>query len=162
MKAVIDEGKAAIGWYEKWHEHGTKKLANGKYHGIGVNYNHHWAHQGMLKAYIGLTVLDGVANILGRWGDIGTGRMSSYCAIVAAEMGMKYEDVTCRTFKQQPAGYEMTRPGGSFGLVTDSPIVYQIAQQRNKDINLVTSPSMLPFSRVPWFLRFSADKTPEN
>jgi CO/xanthine dehydrogenase Mo-binding subunit len=163
MKAVIDEGKAAIGWDEKWHEPGTKKLANGKYHGIGVNYNHHWAHQGMLKAYIGLTVLDGVANILGRWGDIGTGRMSSYCAIVAAEMGMKYEDVTCRTFKQQPAGYEMTRPGGSFGLVTDSPIVYQIAQQmKQKILTLVTSPSMLPFSSVPMVPALFPDKTPEE
>ncbi len=104
-----------------------------------------------------------MANILGRWGDIGTGRMSSYCAIVAAEMGMKYEDVTCRTFKQQPAGYEMTRPGGSFGLVTDSPIVYQIAQQmKQKILTLVTNPSMLPFSNVPMVPALFPDKTPEE
>jgi xanthine dehydrogenase molybdenum-binding subunit len=150
MKAVMDEGKAAIGWDEKWHEPGTKKLANGKYHGIGVNYNHHWAHTGYLRSYIGVTCIDGVINILGRWGDIGTGRMSSYCAIVAAEIGAKYEDVVCRTFKQQPTAYEMTRPGGSFGLVTDSPLLVQIAQDLKQQILVkACSPKNMPLFSIP-------------
>jgi xanthine dehydrogenase molybdenum-binding subunit len=163
MQAVIEEGKKAIGWDAKYHAPGTKKLANGKYHGIGVNYNHHWAHYGYLKAYIGLTILDGVANILGRWGDIGTGRMSSYCAIVADELGMKYEDVTCRTFKQQPAGYEITRPGGSFGLVTDSPILVQIAREmKQKILTIVTSPTKQPLAFIPEGKPLFPDKKPEE
>lgn len=150
MKAVMDAGKAAIGWDEKWHEPGTKKLPNGKMHGIGVNYNHHWAHVGMLRSYIGLTMIDGVCTILGRWGDIGTGRMSSYCAIVAAEIGLKYDDCICKTFKQQPTGFEMTRPGGSFGLVTDSPILVQIAREmKQKILERAVAPVNMPMTSIP-------------
>jgi xanthine dehydrogenase molybdenum-binding subunit len=85
MKAVMDAGKAAIGWDEKWHEPGTKKLPTAKCM--------HWrklqsplGHVGMLRSYIGLTMIDGVctSRTLGRYRH---GRMSSYCAIVAAEIG---------------------------------------------------------------------------
>jgi xanthine dehydrogenase molybdenum-binding subunit len=37
LEECLAIGKAAIGWDEKWHEPGAKKLANGKYHGMGSN-----------------------------------------------------------------------------------------------------------------------------
>ena len=42
LEEVIAAGKAAIDWDNKWHLPGTKQLANGKYHGMGLTWSHMW------------------------------------------------------------------------------------------------------------------------
>ena len=43
LKEVIDKGKKAIDWDRKWHAPGTKRLANGKMHGMGFMSINEWA-----------------------------------------------------------------------------------------------------------------------
>ena len=45
LKEVIDKGKEAIGWDKKWHAPGTKKLPNGKMHGLGFMEINEWTCQ---------------------------------------------------------------------------------------------------------------------
>jgi CO/xanthine dehydrogenase Mo-binding subunit len=44
LKEVLEIGKAAIDWDNKWHQPGTKILPNGNYHGIGFTWQVRWAH----------------------------------------------------------------------------------------------------------------------
>jgi len=43
LQEVIDKGKKAIDWDHKWHAPGTKRLANGKMHGMGFMSINEWA-----------------------------------------------------------------------------------------------------------------------
>jgi hypothetical protein len=42
LQLCLDAGKTAIDWDNKYHAPGTKKLANGKYHGIGFQWTESW------------------------------------------------------------------------------------------------------------------------
>jgi xanthine dehydrogenase molybdenum-binding subunit len=42
LKEVIEKGKAAIGWDKKWHAPGTRRLPNGKMHGMGFMEINEW------------------------------------------------------------------------------------------------------------------------
>ena len=42
LRECIEAGKKAIGWEEKWHKPGTKRLPNGRYHGLAFTWNHGW------------------------------------------------------------------------------------------------------------------------
>jgi len=126
-------GKAAIGWDEKYHAPGTKKLPNGKMHGIGLTWNHQWTNIGMLKDNMALTLRNGKACIIGRYCDIGVNGASAYCQIVAGELGMKYEDVVYRHFKDV-GPFDATRPGGSFGTVSMAPILIGASRKLKQEV----------------------------
>ena len=42
LRECIEKGKAAIEWDQKWHPPETKKLLNGRMHGLGFTWTHEW------------------------------------------------------------------------------------------------------------------------
>ena len=56
LKEVIEAGKAAFDWDKKWHPPGTRKLPNGKMHGVGFYAVSQLAYRrpgrAMLRAYL--------------------------------------------------------------------------------------------------------------
>ncbi|MFP3975704.1 MAG: xanthine dehydrogenase family protein molybdopterin-binding subunit [Chloroflexota bacterium] len=97
LKECIEKGKATIGWDEKWHAPGTKRLPNGKLHGLGFTWTHEWDDSaGTSEMAIRIERNDGTATIYGCRADIGVNAETAYCQIAADELGMRIEDVYYR------------------------------------------------------------------
>jgi xanthine dehydrogenase molybdenum-binding subunit len=108
LKECVEKGKAAIGWDEKWHPPGTKKLPNGKMHGLGFAWTHEWDDSaGSSEMAIRIERNDGTASILGCRADIGVNAETTYCQIAGDELGMRYEDVFYRQ-QEDPGFFAMT------------------------------------------------------
>ena len=94
LKECIEKGKAAIGWDKKWHAPGTKRLPNGKLHGLGFCWDHEWDDSGGSgEAAIRIERNDGTATIFGCRADCGLNAETAYCQVAADELGMRLEDV---------------------------------------------------------------------
>jgi CO/xanthine dehydrogenase Mo-binding subunit len=120
LKEVLAAGKKAIDWDAKWHPPGTRRLPNGNYHGLGCMWVEAWTHYWGSSEKIGLTMLrDGSVNIVARGCENGTHRPSTYTQIVAAEMGLRYEDVNWKN--QDDPGFDVAPLGSSSGLLRNSP-----------------------------------------
>ena len=132
LKEVIEAGKKAFDWDKKWHQPGTRKLPNGKMHGVGFYAVGSWETGRYGKNFPGIYIgKDGTATILFRRCDEGQSAATSYCQIVADEVGLRYDDVNIE-FKEF-TGFESMGPGGSFGtninsytLVTNSRDMKQL------------------------------------
>jgi CO/xanthine dehydrogenase Mo-binding subunit len=94
LKECLEKGKKAIGWDEKRHQPGAKRLPNGKLHGLGFVWTHEWDDSGgTSEIAIRLERNDGTATILGCRSDIGVNAETAYCQVAADELGMRIEDV---------------------------------------------------------------------
>ena len=134
LKEVLERGKKAIDWDQKWHLPGTKKLPNGNYHGIGCMWVEAWTHYWNSSEKIGLVMLrDGTVNIVARGCENGTHRPSTYTQIVASEIGMRYEDVNWKN--QDDPGFDVAPPGNSSGLLRNSPPLSQCFPEVETDIS---------------------------
>jgi CO/xanthine dehydrogenase Mo-binding subunit len=119
LKEVIEAGKKAFSWDKKWHQPGTRKLPNGKMHGVGFYAVGSWETGRYGKNFPGIYIgKDGIATILFRRCDEGQSAATSYCQIVADEVGLRYDDVKIE-FKEF-TGFESMGPGGSFGTNINS------------------------------------------
>jgi xanthine dehydrogenase molybdenum-binding subunit len=83
LKECLAKGKAAIDWDNKWHSAGTKKLANGKYHGMGFIQSKEYEmllyiRQLYCHAYRGMMA----HSTFGRYGDPGVYGQTTYCQVV--------------------------------------------------------------------------------
>ena len=104
----IEKGKAAIEWDKKWHPAGTKRLQNGRKHGLGFTWTHEWDDSaGSSEIAIRIERNDGTATILGMRCDNGVNAETAYCQIAADELGMRLEDVFYRP-QFDPGFYTMT------------------------------------------------------
>ncbi|MCK5641079.1 MAG: molybdopterin-dependent oxidoreductase, partial [Gammaproteobacteria bacterium] len=127
LKECLEVGKEAIDWDNKWHLPGTKILPNGKYHGIGFTFMEGWSHS-LGRAVIGLVMRrDGTANILARHMDGGWCGETTYCQVVADEVGLKYEHVNHRPFDD--VGFDSAGGGGSYGMVRTLPGMVRVAKK---------------------------------
>ena len=71
----VERGKAAIGWDEKWHAPGAKKLPNGKMHGLAFTWTHEWDDSaGSSEIGMYFERNDGSVTILGCRADVGRER----------------------------------------------------------------------------------------
>jgi CO/xanthine dehydrogenase Mo-binding subunit len=114
LKEVIEAGKAAFNWDEKWHAPGTRKLANGKMHGVGFYAVASWATGRFAANYPGIYLAnDGTVTIFFRRCDEGQSAPTCYCQVVADEIGLRYEDVKIEF--QEFSCFESMGPGGSMG-----------------------------------------------
>jgi CO/xanthine dehydrogenase Mo-binding subunit len=133
LKEVLETGKKAIDWDNKWHLPGTRKLPNGKYHGLGCMWTEAWTHYSKSGINVGLTMLrDGSVNIVARGCDNGTHRASTYTQIIATELGMRYEDVNWKN--ADDPGLDVAGLGSSTGLLRNSPPLVQAARKLKKVI----------------------------
>jgi xanthine dehydrogenase molybdenum-binding subunit len=97
LRECIEKGKAAIEWDKKQHPPGTRKLPNGRMHGLGFTWTHEWEDSaGSSEMAIRIERTDGTATILGMRCDNGVNAETSYCQIAADELGMRIEDVFYR------------------------------------------------------------------
>ena len=132
LRECIEIGKKAIDWDRKWHPPGTKILPNGNYHGIGFIWTIAWRHQPG-PSMVGVMMRpDGTANILARTCDIGVSSTTACIQIVAAELGLKYEDVTWRHDKD--VKFSVTEISGSMGSVRTFPAMIRAARNLKKII----------------------------
>jgi xanthine dehydrogenase molybdenum-binding subunit len=115
LRECIEKGKAAIEWDEKWHAPGTKRLPNGRMHGMGFTWTHEW-EDSVGSSEIGIRIErdDGTATIFGMRCDVGVNAETAYCQIAADELGMRMEDVFYRP--QLDAGFFAMTPDSSTNM----------------------------------------------
>jgi xanthine dehydrogenase molybdenum-binding subunit len=129
LREVIEIGKKAIGWHRKWHAPGARRLPNGRMHGMGFTSVNEW-HWGAgimtfaVTSYACLMMRDGKVTIVGLRCDMGVDTESAYRHCVAAEIGLKYEDVLLQTQRSDNSAYCLAQPAGSAGTVNAT---YQLA-----------------------------------
>jgi CO/xanthine dehydrogenase Mo-binding subunit len=121
LKEVIEAGKAAFDWDNKWHPPGTRILPNGRMHGVGFYAVASWATgiRGVNYPYPGISLgRDGTVTIFFRRCDCGQSALTTYCQIVADEVGISYKDVKIE-FKEY-FYFDAAHPAGSMGTMTNS------------------------------------------
>jgi CO/xanthine dehydrogenase Mo-binding subunit len=135
---VLNAGKKLADWDNKWHAPGTKKLANGKMHGIGVAWMHGWHFDGGVGDCNIELMYDGSVRIMSQHPDVGVSAETSYCQFVADEIGLKYEDV--RDWHQDDTGARLMSPGASFNFTTNTFALRTAARQvKSKLLQLATT-----------------------
>ena len=127
LKECIDAGKKEMGWDHKWHLPGTRRLPNGRMHGIAFIWDHEWnSKRGAGSAGL-LFEPDGSVSLLAQRADVGVVAETAYCQIAADELGMRYEDVVMRP--QKDTGFAMMTPDGSCNLCTNGHVVRRLARK---------------------------------
>jgi xanthine dehydrogenase molybdenum-binding subunit len=130
LKEVLEVGKKAIDWDNKWHLPGTKILPNGNYHGIGFTWCIGWetAPRGStVGLYVGA---DGTVEITGMISDIGVNAFTTYSQVIASELGVPYQNVVLRNLHN--VGLSFNPPGGSAGMAGNNPTLVRVAQKMKK------------------------------
>ena len=140
LKECVEKGKAAIGWDKKWHAPGTKRLPNGKMHGLGFTWTHEWDDSaGSSEMAIRIERNDGTATILGCRADVGVNAETAYCQIAADELGMRLEDVHYRP--QIDAGFFTMTPDSSTNMSVNGFAIRNAARLlKRKILEAATSP----------------------
>ena len=117
LKEVIEKGKEAIDWDKKWHPPGTRKLANGKMHGMGFVHVNEWHWHAPIPgiSYACLTLRNGKVAIIAVRCDMGIDTESGARLCVASEIGLKYEDTVIQERRSDNSNYHFWQLGGSFG-----------------------------------------------
>jgi len=134
LEDVIQAGNPIADWNNKKHEPGSKILPNGKYHGMGWTWNIHWSHVPGGGTNPGIIVQpDGGVRILARRSDMGVDAESTYCRVVADEVGARYDDVNCRPFDEIP-GFEHIGGGGSTGTANNLPSLILSARKAKQGL----------------------------
>ena len=169
LKEVIEMGRKAIDWDRKWHAPGTRKLSNGRMHGMGFTSINvwHWG-AGMMSfvsnTYACLMLQNGKVKIIGTRCDMGIDTESAYRHCVAAELGMNYEDVLVQVQSSDNSAYCLAQPAGSSGTVNATlQLVYAARELKQKILERAAAPMPMPFmSPGNRTSRSSSNKTPED
>lgn len=148
LRECVEAGKKAIGWDEKRHAPGARKLPNGRMHGMGFAWSQEWEDTRGAGAAGLMIQADGTTNIIALRSDIGLNAETTYCQIVAEELGMRVEDVF---FRQQDDVYlPLMTPDGSCNLVTNGYVMKKIAKlAKQKLLELATTASPLIEREIP-------------
>jgi CO/xanthine dehydrogenase Mo-binding subunit len=137
LKEVIETGKKAIDWDGKWHAPGAKKLSNGRMHGMGftsVNEWHWGAGRVQVGSYASLIFLNGQVKIVGMRSDMGSDSESAYRHCVAAELGLKYDDVLIQQQRSDNSAFLLAQPSSSGGTVNATPQLVHAARELKRKI----------------------------
>ncbi len=133
LRECIQKGKAAIGWDENWHAPGTRRLPNGRMHGLGFTWTHEWDDSGgtsEVAMYVERN--DGTLTIFGCRADGGQNAETTYCQIAADELGFRIKDV--RFKHQDDAGFFTMTPDTSTNLAVNGWAVRHAARQLKQRI----------------------------
>ncbi len=140
LRECVEKGKASIDWDNKWHPAGTKRLPNGKMHGLGFTWTHEWEDSaGSSEMAIRIERNDGTASILAQRCDCGVDAETSYCQVAADELGMRIEDVYFRP-QIDPGFFAMT-PDSSTNMSVNGFAIRNAARLlKRKILEAATSP----------------------
>ncbi|MBN1189067.1 MAG: xanthine dehydrogenase family protein molybdopterin-binding subunit [Dehalococcoidales bacterium] len=160
LKECLEKGKEAIEWDRKWHLPGTKKLPNGKMHGLAFTWTHEWDDSaGSSEVAIHVERNDGTATIYGCRADGGQNAETSYCQIAADELGFRVEDVA---FQQQiDAGVFTMTPDTSTNLCVNGYAIRHCARLLKQKI-LETAVSPRGATQLTSFPAAFPGKKPED
>jgi len=141
LRECIEKGKAAIGWDDKWHPPGTKKLPNGKMHGMAFTWTHEWDDSaGSSEIAIRMERNDGTATIYGCRADIGVNAETAYCQIAADELGIRIEDVYYRP--HHDTGFFTMTPDSSTNMSVNGYAIRNAARLlKRKILEAATGPT---------------------
>jgi CO/xanthine dehydrogenase Mo-binding subunit len=104
----------------------------------------------MLPSSAGLMFSDGKVTILGLRSDMGIDSESGYRHCVAAESGLKYEDVLIQEQHVDNPSYCLAQPASSAGTTTATPQLIQVARELKRKLleraagSGSTMPGMMP------------------
>jgi xanthine dehydrogenase molybdenum-binding subunit len=117
LKEVVEKGKKAIDWDRKWHDPGSKKLSNGRMHGMGFMHVNEWHWHAPIPgiSFACVTLRQGKAAIIGIRSDMGIDTESGARKSVATEIGLRYEDTVMQERRSDNTNYHLWQIGGSFG-----------------------------------------------
>jgi CO/xanthine dehydrogenase Mo-binding subunit len=144
LKEVVEKGKAAIGWDGKWHQPGTKRLPNGKMHGLGFVHINEWTWQAPMLAasFACLMLRNGIVAIVGVRSDIGSDTESGARHIVAAELGLNFEDTVFHERRSDNSSFYMWQPGGSFSTAfINTQLVLASRELKKKILEYAVKPT---------------------
>jgi CO/xanthine dehydrogenase Mo-binding subunit len=160
LKECVEKGKAAMQWDRKWHLPGTKRLSNGKMHGLGFVWTHEWDDSGgtgEMAMYIERN--DGTATILGCRADVGLNAETAYCQVAADELGFRMADVHYKA--QIDAGFFTMTPDTSTNMSINGYAVRNCARMLKRKI-LETATSPRGVTQLTGFPPSFPGKTPEE
>ena len=159
LKEVVEKGKKAIDWDRKWHAPGTKKLANGKMHGMGFMSINEWAATTGSRLAC-LMLRDGKVAIVGMRCDPGIDSISGFRQCVAAAMGLKYEDTVVHQHRSDNSMYRFSNPGGSQGTITTVPqLIIAAKELKQRILEAAITPRPGFMMRPPQPASFPGKKT---
>ena len=140
LRECIEKGKAAVEWDRNRHPPGTRRLANGRMHGLAFTWTHEWEDSaGTGEIAIRIERQDGTASILAMRCDIGVNGETAYCQVAADELGMKIEDVYYRP-QIDPGFFTMT-PDSSTNMSVNGFAVRNAARAlKRKILEVATKP----------------------
>jgi CO/xanthine dehydrogenase Mo-binding subunit len=119
LKEVVEAGKKAFDWDKKWHPPGARKLPNGKMHGVGFYATNSWQSGSRRGSSPGISLAgDGTASIFYRRPDCGQSAPTTYCQIVADEIGLRYDDVKIEFIDF--FSFDANFPAGSMGATLNT------------------------------------------
>lgn len=133
LKEVIEKGKEAIKWEKKWHAPGTKKLKNGRMHGLGFVYINEWSWMPG-RQFACLVLRDGKLTIIGMRADFGVDTESAFRYCVAAEAGLRYDDIVLQQQRSDANTYRFFVPGGAMGITRNTPQLIVAARELKQKI----------------------------
>lgn len=133
LREIIKLGKEAIHWDQKWHAPGARKLPNGRMHGLGFVHINEWSW--IAGRQFGCLILqDGKLTIIGMRADFGMDTESAFRHCVAAEAGLRYEDIVVQQQRSDANTYRFWVPGGSMGIGQTTPQLVVAARELKRKI----------------------------
>jgi xanthine dehydrogenase molybdenum-binding subunit len=100
-------------------------------HGIAFTWDHDWDDVRGTGSAAVLIQNDGSVSIIAQHSDIGLNPWTTYCQIVADELGVKYEEVEINPFDLNQ-GFALMSPDGSCNLGSNGYVVKKAAQKAKK------------------------------
>jgi len=131
LRECIEAGKKAIGWEEKWHPPGTKRLPDGRMHGMAFTWSHDWDDTRGTGSAAVLIQNDGSVSIIAQHSDVGVNPWTAYMQIVADELGVRYEDIEINPFDLN-VGFALMSPDGSCNLGSNGFVVKKAARKARR------------------------------
>jgi xanthine dehydrogenase molybdenum-binding subunit len=168
LKEVIEMGKKAIDWDRKWHAPGARKLVDGKMHGLGFTSVNEWHWGAGMMSFVSnsfacLMFQEGKVTIIGTRCDMGIDTESAYRHCVAAELGMKYEDVLVQERSSDNSAYCLAQPAGSSGTVNATlQLVHAAREIKQKILERAAAPAPGFMFGMGGSSRPASNKKPED
>ncbi|MFV0439020.1 MAG: xanthine dehydrogenase family protein molybdopterin-binding subunit [Desulfopila sp.] len=133
LRECLAKGKAAIDWDGKYHAPATRKLANGRMHGMSFVWTHEWEDSaGSAEMGIRLEPEDGTATIFSIKADVGVNSETAFCQTAADEIGLRVEDVFYKN--QVDAGFYAMTPDSSTSTTINVFAVRNAARKLKREI----------------------------